>query len=115
MKLLIITLLSVVKQFKDLVSLRFVHSKSCHEFKRSFSIESFQFIFFPRLSVSTWKTMVELRKVIDSYFAYISKTTVSFNFRAEKKDQFMLLKEYKLTNSNFYQVLYQGDLLLSNS
>lgn len=114
MKLLILTLLSVVKQFKDLVSLHFVHPKSSHEFKRSLNIESFQFIFFPRLSVSTWKIMVELRKFFDAFFEYISKTTVSFNLHAEKKDQFMLLKEFKFSNSKFYQSLVQGDLTLSN-
>lgn len=67
-----------------------------------------------RLSVSVWQTMVELRKVFDAFFACISRIFVSLNFRAEKKDQLMLLKEYKLTNSNFYQVLYQGDLTLYN-
>ena len=114
MKLLILTLLSVVKQFKDLVSLNFVHPKSCHEFERSFSIESFHSIFFPHLSVSTWKIMVELRKFFDLFIRFISKTTVSFNFRAEKKDQFMLLKEYKLSNLKFHQVLDQSVLTLSN-
>jgi hypothetical protein len=58
--------------------------------------------------------MVELRKVFDAFIAFISQTTVSFNFRAVKKDQFMLLKEYKLSNSKFHQPLVQGALTLSN-
>ena len=70
--------------------------------------------FFPRLSVYAWQTMVELRKVFDTFIAFISQTIVSFNFRAERKDQFMLLIEYKFSNSKFYQVLVQGDLALSN-
>ena len=85
-------------------------------FARKWSLRggSFHSIFFPRLSISTWKIMVELRKVFDAFFACNSQTTVRFNFRAEKKDQFMLLKEYKLSNSKFHQSLVQGDLPLSN-
>ncbi len=66
------------------------------------------------LSVSAFPTVVELRKKSDSFFASISKIFVSLNFRAEKKDQFMLLKEYRLSNSKFHQSLVQGDLPLSN-
>jgi hypothetical protein len=115
MKLLLMTLLNVIKQFKDLGSFCFVHPKSSHEFKRSLNIESFQFIFFPRLSVSSWSTMVKLRKVFDAFFVCISRISEGLNFRAEKKDQFMLLNEYKLSNSKFHQSLVQGDLTFSNS
>jgi hypothetical protein len=82
--------------------------------KRSLSIGSVHSIFFSCLSVSAWSTMVELRKVFDAFFACISRKSEGFNFRAEKKDQFMLLKEYQLSNSKFHQSLVQGDLTLSN-
>ena len=82
--------------------------------KLSSSIDSDHSIFFPRLSVSSWSTMVKLRKVFDAFFACISRIPEGFNFRAEKKDQFMLLKEYKLSNSKFHQTLVKGDLTLSN-
>ena len=81
----------------------------------SLRIESFPFIFFPRLSVSTWKTMVELQEYFDPFIMLISQTTAIFNFRAEKNYEFMLLNEYKLSNSKFYQVPDHGDLNLSNS
>ena len=80
----------------------------------SLSIGSVHSIFFLHLSVFAWPTMVELRKFFDPFISFISKTTVSFNLRAEKKDQFMLLKECKFSNSKFYQVLDHGDLSLSN-
>ena len=82
--------------------------------KMSSSIDSIHSIFFPNLSISTWQTMVELRKVFDALFACISRIFVSLNFRAEKKVQFMLLKECKLSNSKFHQSLVQSDLTLSN-
>ncbi|MFN5845141.1 MAG: hypothetical protein ACK46O_05455 [Flavobacteriia bacterium] len=82
--------------------------------KGSLSIGSVHSIFFSCLSVSAWSTMVELRKVFDAFFACISRKSEGFNFRAEKKDQFMLLKEYQLSNSKFHQSLVQGDLTLSN-
>lgn len=84
----------------------------------SFSFSQHQLInfnFSRHLSSSTWKTMVELRKVFDAFIAFISQTTVRFIFHAEKKEQFMLLKEYMLSNSKFHQVLVHGDLTLSNS
>lgn len=82
--------------------------------KWSSSIDSDHSIFFLHLSVFAWQTMVELRKFYDAFFACISRISEGFNFRAEKKDQFMLLKEYKLSNSKFHQSLVQGDLTLSN-
>ena len=80
----------------------------------SLSIDSDYSIFFPRLSVSTWQSMVELRTFFDAFFACISRISEGFNFCAEKKDQFMLLKEYQLSNSKFHQSLVQGVLTLSN-
>jgi hypothetical protein len=73
-------------------------------------IESFPFIFFPRLSVSTWKTMVELQEYFDPFIMLISQTTAIFNFRAEKNYPCMVTKECRLSNSTYHQVLYHGDL-----
>ena len=85
-------------------------------FARKWSLRggSFYSIFFPNLSISTWQTMVELRKFFDAFFDCISRISEGFNFRAEKKDQFMLLIEYTLSNSKFHQVHKQGDLTLCN-
>jgi hypothetical protein len=82
--------------------------------KRSLSIGSVHSIFFSCLSVSAWQSVVELRKFFDAFFACISRKSEGFNFRASKKDQFMLLKEYQLSNSKFHQSLVQGVLTLSN-
>ena len=76
----------------------------------SLRIGSFPFIFFPRLSVSTWKTMVELQEYFDPFIMLISQTTAIFNFRAEKNYPFMVTKECRLSNSTYHQVLYHGDL-----
>ncbi len=80
----------------------------------SLRIGSVHSIFFLHLSVFAWQTMVELRKFFDAFFVCISRISEGFNFRAEKKDQFMLLKEYTLSNSKFHQSLVQGVLTLSN-